>query len=792
MDLTPQELKEVLTIFKAETTEYIHLLNKGFMKLEDDPSDLENITEIFRTAHSIKGAARMLGLEPIEKLAHELEDTLGLVKNSKLETSDHILDVLYKSVDKIESIIKVLSNSDNPDLSVVSIIDEVNLLREIQSKELLKEETQLKEEKPKEELKKEKKIEKEEESFLFEENLAFAQPKEEQIKNPEQDAESIDFIRISVEHIDSLMRSAGELNNTKVQNQKLHRKIEDLYLRVMKFDKKFEQRYKLIQKLDSLYTDAIEDFAMDKFSEIEQNEIAELLLSFSHLFEGGTEQLEEIFELKSETVIHTNIIIDTIQEKIRETRLIPFSHVLSHMPRMIRDIAKKTNKKVDFKIYGEETKIDKYILEKIKDPLVHILRNSVDHGIEEPDYRIVEEKPALGKIEIKIKYEGNSVLIDIYDDGKGLDIEKIKKKALDKKIITETKLQKMNKTEIFNLTFTSGFSTSEQVTDISGRGFGMEIVKRKIEELKGVIFLISEKGKGTTVRIRLPITLATVHVLTVESVDELYALPIISAERILRIHENEIEKIGNKKYITINNNSIMIMNLDDLMDKPRRKFKHYSKKTNDKRFNHYTGILLNVSERKLVVLVDRVVDEQEVVIKQFSSQFKKMKNIMGATIFGSGKLVVVLDPAKIINSAYDLDFFETTELEEDKKKELKVLVVDDSITTRTLEKNILEHAGHDVTIAIHGLDAWQKLNENPLFDIIISDVEMPNMTGYELVEKIKNHSEFKKIPTVLVTSLANAQDREKGLFVGADAYLTKGAFDQKNLLSTIEKLTEKK
>jgi two-component system, chemotaxis family, sensor kinase CheA len=364
--------------------------------------------------------------------------------------------------------------------------------------------------------------------------------------------------------------------------------------------------------------------------------------------------------------------------------------------------------------------------------------------------------------------------------------------AISKKLYNKAEIDRINESEIYNLVFLSGFSTNEKVTDISGRGVGMDIVKKNIEKIKGVIALNSVEGQGTTFTIKLPVSLSTLETLIFESYGEKYCIPIISVNRIVQIFPENIEMIGKKEYIVIDEQYIPIESLDVILNKPRR-FQPDIVEIIDDRIsqrrrnkNWYNVIVISSAEKKLAVIVDRLIDEQEIVIKSLGEEFKKMKYIMGITLLGSGDLTIILDPVDLLASAQSRINLNSQALSENNQINYHVLVVDDSITTRTLEKNILEQAGFTVTIAYDGSMAWNILTESgKTFDLIISDVEMPIMTGHEFVNKVKKDDTYHMIPCILCTSLNSTEDIEKGYEAGADAYITKGDFNQQKLMEII-------
>lgn len=809
MNLSPEELKEVLSIFKAEAIDQIKILNNGLLELEKNPKNKGNVEEIFRTAHSIKGSSRMLGLEPIELISHELEDLLGQTKSGRFGAEKHI-DLMYESVDKIDGIIKILSQSEKPDLSKIDVSDLVHRLKALQDKNedgasekiVEKKETPKKRRSKKapkvEAISDEKIVEKQEQISSVDQDMIDVE-KELETKLSEktgQDAsDREEFLRIPIHQIDRIMNLVAELVTTKIKNEKDIQKLFELQTKTSSLHKEFENLHGLIESLHQLYNKATESVSLDHLNENEVRALLRLLITSSTIISPLQSGLTNMIQDKVSDNVRNSNLIDLIQEEVRDTRLLPLTTLLDLMPRMVRDISKHMNKKVELHIEGGDTKLDKQILEEMKNPIIHIIRNCIDHGIEDPDERVVNGKPATGRIDVIAKYEGNSVFIEIRDDGNGIDEQKVLEKAVEKRLIQGDKASQLSKQEVLNLIFSPGFSTSEIITDISGRGVGMDVVRTNVEKLKGVISIESKKGKGSSFQIRLPLTLATIQVLIVESCSEQYTIPVISIDRLMQIKRSDVQSLNNKNYITVDEQLISIAKLDEILEKPRRfKFDDEKEIIEDEPQSEVKSdimpvVLCHSADRKVALIVDRLIDEQDVVIKELGRQFKRVRNVMGTTILGNGELAIILDPSDLVKSSYsESSHLEHFDEEEQSLAKKRVLVVDDSITTRTLEKNILEQAGYDVTISVNGRDAWKLLGKQNDFDIVVSDVEMPYMTGFDLVEHIKKSDEHKHLPCILCTSLESDKDKRRGVEVGANAYITKGSFNQRTLLETIERL----
>ena len=765
MDLSADELKEVMQIFQSEANDQIKDLNQGLLDLEKNPTDASLLESLFRVAHSIKGASRMLGLTPIELISHELEEILGLIKNKKIEHKKIPFDLVYKGLDKIEFIVEYLANNKNPQINKLKIDSILADLYKFQGKK-----------------------------YEY-------QPEEsDEIESITDEANKIthssgkEHIRIPLEKIDNILNQTADLSSGKVN-------MFNILNEFSIYNEQFLKLYKELEKDNELYLTLLRLTSNDELGYAEINkqvslkDIGYLLNKVFAFFKGSSSKLQNLYNNLQVDVIRQNHLINHVQEMVRDVRLLPISTIADLLPRMVRDISKQINKEVDLEVIGGDTRVDKQILEEIKDPIIHLVRNCIDHGIEAPDERIVSNKPKSGKISISTKYEGQNVIIKISDDGGGLDKERIIKKAISKNLYSEKEINRINEAEIYNLVFLSGFSTTDAVTDISGRGVGMDIVKRNIEKIKGVISLESVEGQGTTFTIKLPVSLSTLETLIFESYGEKYCIPIISVNRIVQIFPDDIELIGKKEFIVIDEQYIPIESLDDILNRPRRYqpdiVEIIDDRISQRRRNKvwFNVIVISSAEKKLAVIVDRLIDEQEIVIKSLGQEFKKMKYIMGITLLGSGDLTIILDPVDLLASTKNRHDEKSKILSDNNSHNYHVLVVDDSITTRTLEKNILEQAGFKVTIAYDGAMAWNILTESDKkFDLIISDVEMPIMTGHEFVNKVKKDDTYQMIPCILCTSLNSTEDVEKGYEAGADAYITKGDFNQQKLMEIILKL----
>ena len=731
MAFSNEEFKRLLGIFREEGTEYLQKLGDCLLHLEKDPKNTSVLEEIFRNAHNLKGAARILGLTEIARIAHDLESIFSLAKDGKLAITSERIDAITESIDAMSSLLTADAKEE-----AVNIQEPV--------KQMHRELAETKE---------------------------AAQQLPVKFGRRVSDSQFLSTVKVSTEKLDNMMNQISELLISKMR---------------------FEQRMDDTNSLTGLCEGLIKDISRFKREELRLKGIKKTR-SYTNQDKRGVEMMDNIsadlIRLNDELIRFTSdfyenqidlgIVTGSLEESVKNIRMLPLSTIFETMPKMVRDLSRKLNKKVDLNMEGETIELDKRILEGLKDPMVHLITNCVDHGIEQPDERKNTGKNEDGKITITAAPVGGYIEIAVEDDGRGISIDKIKERALKNGLVTEDMLAGLSNEQLINFVFEPGFSTSEIITDISGRGVGMDIVKKNIGDLNGLISIQSEYGKGSKITIRVPLTLVTVRVILVESSGEVCALPEAAIDRILSVKEEEILTIGESEVFRESGDILPIGRLSHILG--------FSKKEDEDASNEYPAIIIEGGEKKAAFIIDNIIGEETIILKNLTFPLTKLRNVSGAALLGDGRIAIVLNPADIIDSMKAVKPLPIKKVKEKEIEKKSVLVVDDSITTRTLEKNILESSGYDVTLAVDGLDAYNKLQKKD-FDIIVLDVQMPNMDGFAFTEKARNTQEFSNIPIILVTSLESEADKRRGIDVGADAYIVKRTFDQSNLIETIRRL----
>lgn len=483
-----------------------------------------------------------------------------------------------------------------------------------------------------------------------------------------------------------------------------------------------------------------------------------------------------------EDIIHQGYLIEELQGLAMGLRMLPLSTVTGGLRRMVRDLALEQGKEVDFVISGEGIEIDRAMLESLKPALLHILRNAVDHGVEAPAERAAAGKPAKAMVRLGARHEANSIRIDVRDDGRGMDVAKIREAAVKRGLVSREEEAELKDEEILYLTLRPGFSTREKVTDVSGRGVGMDVVKEKVEAVKGNLLLKSEAGRFTEITLFVPLTLSIVEALVVSCCGESYAVPLTYVQETLKLRREAVLSVAGKDVVAIRGKSAPLMPLAALLGLPEKRITLPQGET-------ISAVVLRFRDQFVACTVDECCGSSEIVVKGLGEQFKRVEFVSGATILGDG------DPALILNVP---DLFARLDgvagsppgglfAEGEEAERPSILVVDDSITTRTMERSILVSHGYDVEVAVSGEDALEKTAARR-FDLVVTDIEMPGMNGFELTAQLGQTDTYRDVPVIVVSSLSRDEDKRKALEAGARAYIVKGSFDQGTLLETVEEL----
>ncbi|MBF0474155.1 MAG: chemotaxis protein CheA, partial [Nitrospirae bacterium] len=664
------EDKELRELFKAESEEHLGNLDKGLLHIEKNPHDLESLKELFREAHSLKGAARMLEVNSVEIIAHRFEDLLGCASRGEKTITLHEIERMNGGLSILRKLVHEAVTGERADIDVPRYIKELD--NQVAEDDKTAIQTQaapvIDIAKPIEQIPKVDAVKEVLTPIVKEEvikpnvvqSIEPKQPPKAIVEEDKPVEESklikpllkpnkyqIDTIRVGTGRLDLLMTQAGELAVTVKRLEQLTTDIDNIL-----------ELFELWSKDEYTQSSIVRDVE-GKFDDPR----IKRLLNFQRIQNSHLEQLKSLVKVMKNTSNENSSRLGTVatelHEGIRTIRLLPLSTIFSLFPRMVRDLAKNLNKEVEFIVEGAETTADKHLLEEMKDPLMHIIRNALDHGIEMPMDRIKLGKQKAGTLLVKANQSANYIIIEIIDDGKGLDIEAIKRTAVKKRICRKEELLEMTIPQIQNLIFSSGLSTSEMVTDVSGRGIGLDVVKNNVERLKGQISIESTAGKGCTISVKLPITLSTTRVFLVSSNHMKFAIPIEFVLFAKNISHSDIFSIEGRETIIIDDHPVSVGLLSDLLELKVLKLSEPETITQRNTLAMHDNkpqaamvpcIILAVGAERLGVLVDAIIDEQEVVFKPHTPLLKRVRNISGATILGDGEVCMIVNPHDLIRT----------------------------------------------------------------------------------------------------------------------------------------------
>jgi two-component system chemotaxis sensor kinase CheA len=787
MPISDKMLKELMATFQAELEEHLSTLNKGLLLLEQNPISDERaslLTDIFRAAHSIKGAARAVNLKSIETIAHHIEDVLVKAREGYLALTPMHFDALLAAVDAIGTAMAAhLRGEQMPNEFMPGVLARLD--------EIAKEQTEPGVSQTAMETSGGEKLPPPEPSSPPFPNALLSLDSEALPATPHTStpSESVkdqqpvgprpiqveDTIRVRTSKLDALMDSLGELLVMQMRTEKLLSQMKALQERTLGWQKNWRKVRPHYNHLRRHYLNADKTDLSPLFDFLENNE-QELKAhdtEFSTLLDSLTDDRN-----------HLQIVTNDLQNGIHSARMLPIATLFDLFPRMVRDLAHDLSKDIVLEVGGQETEVDRQALELMKDPLTHLLRNAVDHGIESPEERLALGKLRHGTIRLHAEQRGNNLVLTVSDDGRGINLDAVRRSAIERGLVSSEKMAELSEREVVELIFNSGLSTAGHATDLSGRGVGMDVVRKNLEQMRGLIQVETSSGLGTTFILTLPLTLTTSLVLLVHVMRETIGLPMMNVERILHVDVGKVGSIDGHPAIFAEGRPLPLVSLAQVLKLPEAE----QPLPSDAKI---PVVILSVVNKRIALRVSDFLSTQQVVVKALGGQLRKVQNVVGAAILGDGQLVTILNVSDLMRSIHVKSVGSLTRpIITQEARRWRVLLADDSITTRALEKHILENAGYDVLAAADGQEAWDLIcsNEKGLPDLVVSDVDMPRMNGLALTQSIKGNSKYSHMPVVLVTSLESPQDRLHGMEAGADVYIIKSMFNQQELLNALERL----
>ncbi len=795
------EFEEILEDFLVEAFEMIEQLDNDLIELENSPDDLDLLNRIFRVAHTIKGSSSFLNFDILTHLTHHMEDVLNKARKGELSITPEVMDVVLESTDKMKGLLEHIKETGS-DEGAIDVAPTVRRLEAILNGGSAEEPPPPAAEpepepEPAQEEKDLSEMSEEEVEAEIERLLAERQEEDRKRREAKKTAEAAGEAPSAEPEEKDLSEMSEEEVEAEIERLLAERQEEDRKRREAKKAAEAEAQKSAPEAKETPKSEAKPAAPAKKETKappkerkttVEQtirvdvkrlddlmNLIGELVLGKNRLlkiYDDVEERYEgeQFLEELNQVVSSVSLVTTDLQIAVMKTRMLPIGKVFNKFPRMVRDLSRELHKEIDLIISGEETELDKSIVEEIGDPLVHIIRNSCDHGIEQPQERIEKGKPPKGTVELKAYNEGNHIIIEIVDDGKGLDPDMLKAKAMEKGLINEKEADQMSDKEAYMLIFKPGFSTAAQVTNVSGRGVGMDVVRSNIEKLNGIIEIDSEIDKGTTLKLKIPLTLAIIQSLLVSVQEEYYAIPLASVLETVRITPDEIQSVEGRSVLRLRDEVLSLVHLADLFD-VERVFSMGE---------HAYVVIIGIAETKIGLIVDSLIGQEEVVIKSLGEYLKGIEGIAGATIRGDGRVTLIVDVGALMELAKNVkSSMENLEDRSEKREksspaDYNVLVVDDSKTDRSIMRKALEPLGVTITEATNGVEALNLMKEGSTsFDAALVDIEMPRMDGYTLAAEIRKFNKFKMVPLIAVTSRTSRSDRMRGVEVGMTEYITK-------------------
>lgn len=758
--------KKLLATFQCEAQVHLDAIASGLIELEK-PINVEQhdalVEATFRETHTLKGAARSVDLPDIEETCQALENVFSASKRREIVLSREIFNILHDSVAVIETLLSAKKPETRDALKksrdLIPVLEKISQGIMVLPVETERADHESDQETPPDPVS---------ERQIFASSIPDIQA---------------NTVRIFIDQLNSLMLQAEELGDGK---RAAAQRSEELEIICREFSS-WKRRWGRIRTRLMALRRSSQPTILQKPDVYEKSEI----LKFAEFLDYNAEfvlNLEsKLVREKNKARVDHQVLLEQTDTHINDIRgllMMPAGSILEIFPRFVREFAQDKEKFIDLDISGSDIVIDRRILEEMKDAFIHLIRNAIDHGIEKPDIRTKKGKNSAGKISIRFSYyDEKKVEILVSDDGAGADPSRIRDAALKCGVITQEDYDLMNDKEILPLVFQSGLTTSRIITDTSGRGLGLAIVLEKVNKIGGTITIDTAVDRGTSFRILLPSRLAAFKGLIVHESQQTFVFPLKNVERAMRINPESIHTVERQAVFELHSEQIPLVVLGDILGIPGTTVAEKSRMV--------CVVVVIYDEKRLGISVDDIGYVQDVMIKEFGEQLTRVQKYTSATVLGSGKVVPVLNISDLMKSAIRLGDRGTASVpapdEEKVREKISVLVTEDSITSRMLLKNILESGGYSVETAVDGIDAFSKLRTRT-FDLVVSDVDMPRMNGFVLTEKIRTDKKLSEIPVVLVTALDSQRDRERGIDVGADAYIVKASFDQSNLLEVVRKL----
>ena len=763
----------MMELFRIEAEAQVAVLNEALLALESNPESAQSLETLMRGAHSIKGSARIVGLDEIVNLAHVMEDCFVAAQNKSITLNPDRVDALLHAVDLLQGISQI-SDAELPNWfaekesdfaqtrSLIAAIIQPHTATQTSDKSEKSVAVSGAIVVPSASNISEKSTQQNISNKIAQET---ANQNNSAISLSEQTTTQDLVVRVSAENLNRIMSLAGE---SLIEANWLQPYADSM----MSLKWQLVELSRTLEKLeDTLDRDVYHQEGKEYLEEVRNRE--------HECMDFLSERLSEL-ELYAQ---RTANLSDRLYREVITSNMRPFADGVQGFPRMVRDLARKLNKQVKLDIVGKATPVDRDILKKLEAPLTHILRNATDHGIELPAERIAAGKPPEGTIRLEAFHRGGMLAITISDDGKGINSEQLRKKVINKKLATPDMVAQMSDAELLEFLFLPGFSTAKQITEISGRGVGLDIAKSMAQEVGGTVRANSSPGKGTSFHFQLPLTLSVVRTLLVEISGKPYAVPLARIDQIVTVDRADISDVENRQYFAMNQQNIGLIAAHQVLELPEP----------PPHSGPLSIVVISDQSNPYGLVVDKFLGERDLVVRPLDPRLGKVPDISATSLMGDGSPILIVDVSDMVRSIDAI--LNTGKLAKvgaqsviiATKKQKKILVVDDSITVREMERKLLENRGYLVDIAVNGVEGWSAVRSNR-YDLVISDIDMPRMNGIELVKQMRSHPRLHSTPVIIVSYRDREEDRILGLEAGADYYLTKSSFHDETLIDAVVSL----
>jgi two-component system sensor histidine kinase and response regulator WspE len=738
----------MLELFRIEAETLTAELGRNLLELEANPEDLSKLESMMRASHSIKGAARMVNLTCAVELAHLMEDCFVATQKESLTLTTDYIDVLLKSVDLLEQMAHTTKlnfdswlKDNQPYLeqliaALKSVLagEAIDVLEAIPSGIINEDDI---------------------DSIKL---VDYDKPVEPGDTSSEEDR----VLRVTARRINTLMGLSSEFVVASTWIGSYSESLLAIKRKQSELVNSIDRLRGLLENMN--INEQINDLLGS--TQIRANECRQML----------SNRLNELEEFDRRTVS----LAGQMNHEVLASRMRPFADGVQGFQRMVRDLARGLNKKIELVIEGMTTQVDRDILERIEAPLSHIIRNAIDHGIESPEERLQNGKSEQGTIRINANHNSGMLSISVSDNGRGIDIETLRQRVVDKNMVHEAIAADLSDSELLEFLFLPGFSTRDVVTELSGRGVGLDVAHSVVQEMRGKIRASTELGKGSRVQLQLPLTLSVVRCLLIEIAGEPYAFPLARIESVLDVPKTAIQSIEDRQYIVYERENIGLINAAQVLD--------VVAEADDSQ--NVLVVIIGDRQNQYGLVVDKSLGEHSLAIQPLEAKLGKIRDISAAAVLNDGSPVLIIDVDDMIRSidnlisGHRLNKVQQVDSTSARSSVKRVLVVDDSLTVREVERKLLQSRGYEVDVAVDGMDGWNTVRVNS-YDLVITDVDMPRMNGIEFVKQIKEHPKLRDIPVMIVSYKDREEDRQRGLDVGADYYLTKGSFHDDSLIDAV-------